>query len=62
MSSVISENVQLTVMENSLKNSISISINDYYATGGCISVFVQLSHKQASELCNLILEKLPKNV
>lgn len=62
MSSVISENLQITVMESAGKKTISISINDYYSSGGVISIYVQLTLKQARILSDLILEKVPKNV
>lgn len=62
MSSAISENIQITVMANENKQSISLSINDYFTTGGCISIYVILTPKQARILSDLLLEKLPKNV
>ena len=62
MSSAISENLQITVMESADKKIISLSVNDYYSSGGAIAIYLQLTPKQARILSDLLLEKVPKNV
>lgn len=62
MSSAISENLQITVMESADKKTISLSVNDYYSSGGVIAIYLQLTPKQARILSDLLLEKVPKNV
>jgi hypothetical protein len=61
MSSAISENVQITVMTNSVKEGLSVSINDYFETGGVIGIYIQLTYKQAHILADLINEKIPRH-
>ena len=62
MSSVISNNLQITVLGSDRKTTsqktIMVSINDYYTTGGVMSATVQLTPEQAILLRDLLTEKL----